>query len=373
MNPKIKLVDLAKQYQAVKKSIDESIFSCIESSSFIGGKYVQEFERDFAALCCVDHAVGAANGTVALEIALKSAGVKQGDEVITVANTFFATAEAIINVGAVPVFVDVQEQTGLMDLEAVHTHISNRTRAIVPVHLFGHLVNIRNLQKQLQNSEIKIIEDAAQAHGARGEWGNPGSHSWAASFSFYPGKNLGAFGDAGAVVSNSEETISLIRKLIDHGRISKYVHEIVGTNARIDSLQAAILKAKLGALENWNLSRRKVALEYQNILSGSNFKILENQIFNESSWHLFPVRVSNRDEVMKFMSEENIETGIHYPVPLHRQPALKQNFHSLSLPVTEKLCSEIVSLPIHPFLENYEIERVMASFLKIARPHISSQ
>ncbi len=368
MDQTIKLVDLKRQYEKLKTEIDESIKICLDGTSFIGGDLVTRFEKSFAEFSKVSFCIGISNGTVALELALKSAGVKPGDEVITVSNTFFATAEAILNIGAIPVFIDVDETSGLMDLSKLHKIITKKTSAIVPVHLFGHLVDIQKLSALVENYDIKIIEDAAQAHGAWANWGGPGSLSWAAAFSFYPGKNLGAFGDAGAIVTNSNSLSQQLRKMADHGRTSKYVHELVATNARLDTIQAAVLETKLKKLREWNRKRLEIATKYRGALQGLGFSILANSNFEESAWHLFPVRVSNRNQVMDHMKIHGIETGIHYPVPLHKQPALSSMYSDVALPVTETLCSQIVSLPLHPFLEDKEFKKVVDVFLEVADP-----
>lgn len=368
MEKVIKLVDLSRQYSDLKTEIDEKLQMCLTQSLFIGGNYVRDFETAFASFCGVKHCIGASNGTTALEVALRSAGVGYGDEVVTVANTFFATAEAIVNVGAVPVFAEVCKASGLLDLELLPAYISNKTKAVIPVHLFGHLVDVRKLNDILGNRDIKVIEDAAQAHGARAQWGAPGQMSWAAAFSFYPGKNLGAFGDGGAIITNDDSRGELLKKMVDHGRISKYEHEIVGTNARLDTLQAAVLSVKLASLSKWNHRRLEVATQYYEVLRGFNFQVLKNELFEESAWHLFAIRVNNRDKTLNHLKMNGIEAGIHYPIPLHKQPALASRYHEISLPVTEELCSQIISLPLHPFLEESEVAKVLDVFLEVAKP-----
>lgn len=369
----IKLVDLSRQYADLKSDIDERLQACLNNSSFIGGAQVADFEKEFADFCGVKHCIGASNGTTALEVALKSAGVGHGDEVVTVANTFFATAEAIVNIGAVPIFAEVCEENGLLDLELLPAYLSKKTKAIIPVHLFGHLVNIRELNEILGDRDVKVIEDAAQAHGARAQWGVPGQLSWAAAFSFYPGKNLGAVGDGGAITTDDDSLAKILKKMVDHGRISKYEHEIVGTNARLDTVQAAVLSVKLASLEKWNRRRLEIASRYFEVLSNFNFQVLRNRVFEESAWHLFSVRVNNRDKTLNHLKINGIEAGIHYPIPLHKQPALASDYLDVRLPVTEELCSQIISLPLHPFLEDSEIKRVLDVFLEVAQPVLKSK
>lgn len=367
-NARIPLVDLFRMHSHLMSDLNNAFEENVKDSSFIGGTPVKTFEEKFASYCGVNEAAGAANGTVALEIALRVAGIKSGDEVITVANTFFATVEAILNVGAVPIFVDICQDNGLMDLNQLPKLITKKTRAVIPVHLFGHLVNIEALTQILTGSEIRIIEDAAQAHGAKGKWGGPGTKSDAATFSFYPGKNLGALGDAGAIVSNNSEFIKMSKKIMDHGRTSKYSHDIIGTNARMDSIQASFLSRKMPYLDQWNLRRTEIATEYTKHLTPLGFSVVANETFDESSWHLFPVKVRNRLDVMNYLKEKNIETGIHYPIPLHKQSALASSYKNTFLPITEKFCEAIISLPIHPYLNDEEIFRIIRAFGEIAQP-----
>lgn len=364
----IKLVDPWQQHAEIENELVEIFKESLKSSAFIGGKPVSVFEESFAKFCNSQFAVGVSNGTAALEIALRASGVKKGDEVITVANTFFATVEAIYNVGAIPKFVDITLNDGLMDINLISEAVSPRTTAIVPVHLFGNLVNIHELAKIASKLNLRIIEDAAQAHGAIANWGNIAQFSDSAAFSFYPGKNLGALGDAGAVVTNNGDIKDFMSKIRDHGRVSKYEHDYIGTNARLDALQASFLTVKLRKIPEWNQRRGRIAANYLNGLSSGGFHVLNDSDSYSSAWHLFVVRVKNRDSVMKYMSNNGIETGIHYPIPLHRQPAIRDYFKDLVLPNTEKLSGEIMSLPIHPFLTERNVETILKLFLDVAIP-----
>jgi len=363
----IKLVDLGKQHKALENELNAAMEDIVANSSFIGGKPLANFESNFADFCGVDNLIGVSNGTTAIEVALRANGISQDDEVITVAHTFFATAEAILNVGAKPVFVDVNLVDGLMDISKIESAITKKTKAVIPVHLYGHLVNIKSLKKITDKYNLVIIEDAAQAHGASAAWGRPGQITEAATFSFYPGKNLGAWGDAGAIATNDNELASKYRKLQDHGRITKYEHDVIGMNARMDALQAQVLTIKLSKLKSWNDCRQEIAFKYVEKFTEKGFEILFQNEAYQSAWHLFVVRVANREEIQANFKEAAIETGIHYPVPLHKQPALQDMFSGLTLPVTEKLAKEIISLPLHPYLTDDEVSQIIELFLKIAK------
>ena len=362
----IKLVDLSRQHAELQVELFEAVQEVVLTNGFIGGKILENFEKLFAEFLDTNHVIGVSNGTAALEVALRANGIGTGDEVITVANSFFATVEAIINIGATPIFVDVNLKDGLMDLGQVESAITSRTRAIIPVHLFGHLVNLERLKNITNKFSIIVIEDAAQAHGASAEWGKPGQLSEGAAFSFYPGKNLGAWGDGGSIATNISHLAIKYSKIRDHGRLSKYEHDLVGGNYRLDSLQAAILAIKLTKLREWNRKREEIANIYIAALSERGFKILFDEHAYKSAWHLFIVRVSNREEVQDHLKNHNIESGIHYPIPLHHQPAIANSYSHIKLPITELLSGQIVSLPLHPYLTDLEIEEVLFRFLEIA-------
>jgi len=362
----IKLVDLSRQHIELQTELYDAVQEVVLTNGFIGGKILENFEKRFAEFLNTDFVVGVSNGTSALEVALRANGIGAGDEVITVANSFFATVEAIINIGATPIFVDVNLKDGLMDLGQVESAITSRTRAIIPVHLFGHLVNIQKLKVIAKKFGLIVIEDAAQAHGAIAEWGKPGQLSEAAAFSFYPGKNLGAWGDGGSIATNIPHLASKYTKIRDHGRLSKYEHDLVGGNYRLDSLQAAILAIKLTKLREWNSRREEIANIYMSSLSERGFKILFDEHAYKSAWHLFVVRVANRANVQAHFKKHNIESGIHYPIPLHLQPAIANLYSHIKLPVTELLSGQIVSLPLHPHLTDSEIKEVVFRFLEVA-------
>ena len=362
----IKLVDIKAQHNELKLELDGAIASVVNSSAFIGGEPLKAFESAFADFSQSNYATGVSNGTSALEIALRGNNIGAGDEVITVANSFFATAEAILNVGATPVFVDVTLEDALIDIDRIKKSISRKTKAIIPVHLFGHLVNMPSLHEIASKYDLVVIEDAAQAHGAVADWGSPGKLSAAAAYSFYPGKNLGAWGDAGAITSNDEKLRNIYSKLRDHGRLSKYEHDLIGTNARMDGLQAAILEIKLQRLPIWNARRREIAGRYLKEFRPAGFKVLVNENSYRSAWHLFVVRVQNREKIQSHFSTLKVETGIHYPIPLHKQPALEKFYKRVKLPNTELLAKQMISLPIHPHLSEADVELIIAEFLKVA-------
>lgn len=356
----IPLVGLFDQYQTIKPEIDAAIESIITRSAFVGGEEVRSFESEFAAYCETKACVGAGNGTDAIYLTLRALGIGPGDEVITVAHTFIATSEAISMTGARPVFVDITEDTMLMNPALLEQAVTPRTKAIVPVHLYGQPCDLDAIMKVADRHGLKVIEDAAQAHGARWRGRRAGSIGDAGCFSFYPGKNLGAFGDAGAVVSQDEELIERIRMLANHGRLEKYTHKMEGVNSRLDGLQAAILRVKLRHLDEWNESRRRHADFYFENLSGNELRM---PVVDENAlpvWHLFVVRVADRESFQQKLKGEGIATGVHYPVPLHLQPACQYlGIPKGSLPVTEEVSGEVVSLPMYPELTSAQLESVV--------------
>ncbi|HXJ43221.1 MAG TPA: DegT/DnrJ/EryC1/StrS family aminotransferase, partial [Bryobacteraceae bacterium] len=354
------LVDLKAQYETICDEITEAIKSVIESSAFVGGDAVREFEKEFAAYCDVKACVGVGNGTDAIYLVLRALGIGTGDEVITVAHTFIATSEAISMTGARPVFVDIREDTMLMDPALIEKAITPRTKAIVAVHLYGQPCDMDAIMQIAERHGLKVIEDAAQAHGARWRGRRVGSIGDAACFSFYPGKNLGAFGDAGAVVSNDVELLEKVRMLANHGRLEKYTHKIEGVNSRLDGLQAAILRVKLRHLDNWNESRRRHADFYFEALTGGDLQMPVVHEHAEPVWHLFVVRVSDRAGLQASLKQEGIATGVHYPVPLHQQPAYEDfDIARESLPVTELVAGRVVSLPMYPELTSAQLETIV--------------
>jgi len=364
----IPLCDLYAQYLNIKPDIDAAIERTIVQSAFIGGEELRAFEAEFADYCGAKACVGVGNGTDALYLALRGLGVGPGDEVITVAHTFIATAETITLTGARPIFVDIKEDTMLMDPDALESAITPRTRAIVPVHLYGQPCDMDRIKDVAKRHKLKIVEDAAQAHGARWRGKRVGSFGDAACFSFFPGKNLGAYGDGGAVVSQDEALIHRIRMLANHGRLDKYIHENEGVNSRLDGLNAAILRVKLRNIDAWNAARRRHAQHYTEILRDSGAMLPVISPNAECVWHLFVVRVRDRDSVQLKVNKQGIAAGVHYPVPLHRQPAYKYlRLPEGSLPVTERVAAHVLSLPMYPELTQEQIDRVVHAVIEAAR------
>ena len=349
----VPLVDLAAQYQAIKGDIDAAIARVIANTSFILGPEVQAFEEAFAAYCRVGSCVGCGNGTDAVSLALQGLGVRPGDEVITVSFTFIASAEAITAIGAKPVFVDVCPNTLVMDVSKVEAAITPQTSAILPVHLYGQVVDMDSLLEIACHYGLKVVEDAAQAHGALYKGRRAGSMGDAAAFSFYPGKNLGAYGDAGAVVTNDPGVADWVAKARNHGRAAKYEHEFEARNSRMDGVQGAILNTKLDHLDTWNENRRKLAAEYDRLLAdipGVTPVSVDPRC--QSVYHLYVVRVSDRDAVLSRLHKAGVEAGIHYPIPLHLQKAYAYlDPREGALPVTDTVAAEVLSLPLYPELD----------------------
>jgi dTDP-4-amino-4,6-dideoxygalactose transaminase len=358
----VPFVDLRAQYATIKADIDSAIASVIDRSAFIQGAEVAAFEREFAEYCGADACASTANGTDALYIALRTLGIGPGDEVITVAHTFIATTEAISQCGARPVLVDIRDDTMLLDPGQLEAAITPRTKAIIPVHLYGQVCDMDAILPIARRHGLKVVEDAAQAHGATWHGRRTGGIGDVTCFSFYPAKNLGAFGDAGAIVSDSRAFIEAARTLANHGRQSKYIHLQEGVSSRLDGLQAAILRVKLRHLDAWNAARRRIARAYLSALAGSGVELPGVASACDPVWHLFVVRAADRDGLQASLKAKGIETGIHYPCPLHLQPA----YGSLgvprgSLPVTERTAARILSLPMFPEMTDVQVDHVAAA------------
>lgn len=355
----IPLVDLKAQYAGIKPEIDAAIQRVVNSTNFILGKEVAEFERAFARYVGAKGTVGVASGTAALHLALLACGLGPGAEVITTAYSFIATAEAISHTGATPVFIDIDPQTYNIDPARVEAAITPRTKAILPVHLFGQPAEMKPLMDIAQRRNLWLVEDAAQAHGAEYRGQRCGTIGHLACFSFYPGKNLGAYGDAGAVTGNDESLLEKVRKLRDHGRTTKYEHDELGFGERIDALQSAILGVKLPHLEAWTEARRAHARFYDELLADCDLVRPYQSPAARHVFHLYTVRTPRRDELLAHLKQKGIGAAVHYPVPLHRQPTyLKLGYGDVSLPVTEKVADEILSLPMYPELSVEQISYI---------------
>jgi dTDP-4-amino-4,6-dideoxygalactose transaminase len=356
----VPFTDLAAMTGDVWPAVKTAYMDCLLSGKFIGGPAVTSFEQEWAAYCGAEYAVGVANGTDALELSLTALGIGPGDEVVVPTNTFIATAAAVVRAGAVPRFADVSEDTLLMTPAILEEVITPRTRAVIVVHLFGQPADMTGILAVAAKAGIYVIEDAAQAHGAEWDGRRAGSFGDAACFSFYPGKNLGAFGDAGAVVTSRPELADRIRALANHGRssgVSHYEHDYIGTNSRLDALQAILLSGKLACLDGWTQRRIAVAARYRELLIGTGVRLTDVPSRARHVYHLFVVRVAGRDQVRAELDRRSIQTGVHYPVPCHRQPPLRQ-FADYPLPVAEQAASELLSLPMFPHQTEDQIEFV---------------
>jgi dTDP-4-amino-4,6-dideoxygalactose transaminase len=358
---KIPLVDLQAAHAEVAEEVELGFKRIISATAFIGGEEVAAFEREFAAFTGVPHCVGVANGTDALELALRAAGVAAGDEVVLPANTFIATAEAVARTGARPVLVDMDPGSYLVDVDAALTAVTAATTAVVPVHLYGQLAEVERLADGLAGTGVTVVEDAAQCQGATRHGRGPGSWGIAAT-SFYPGKNLGAYGDAGAVVSTDAALATTVRTLANHGGLAKYVHDLVGCNSRLDALQAVVLRAKLVRLATGNAARRAAATRYDELLAPLDVVRPVTLPGNEHVWHLYVVQVPDRDRVVARLNEAGIGAGIHYPTPVHLTPAFAHlGYRAGAFPHAEAAAGRILSLPLHPHITAVQQEEVVAA------------
>ena len=370
---KIPLVDLKAQYQSIKPEINEAISRVLEASQFILGKEVEAFEEEFARYLGVQHTVGVNSGTSALYLALLALGMGPGDEVITVSQTFVATVEAIYWTGARPVFVDIDEETYTMNPAQVEAKITEKTKAIIPVHLYGHPADMDPIMESAKKHKLWVIEDACQAHGALYQGRRAGGLGHAACFSFYPGKNLGAYGEGGAVTTNDPELATKIKKLRNHGGLEKYSHEIPGFNARLEGLQAAILRVKLPHLEKWNELRRRHVQEYAALLEGIDVKPPREAPYARSVFHVYVIRTRNRDKLNLHLNDRGIGTVIHYPKPCHLLECFRNlGYREGNLPVTEKISKEVLSLPLYPELEANQIREVVQALQSFFAPSQTS-
>ena len=356
----VRFGDLKRNYRAIKTEIDQAIAEVLDQGWFILGKRVQQFEELFSRYCGVDYGVGVGSGTEALHLALVACGIQPGDEVITVANTCVPTVSAISSAGATPVLVDPDPATYNMDPFVVEARISPRTRAILPVHLYGQCADMDPIIEIARRHNLRVIEDCAQAHGAKYKGRPAGSMSDAGCYSFYPSKNLGAFGDGGMVVTSDREIAERVRMLRSYGAQERDHSEIKGFNSRLDEMQAAILVAKLPYVDAWNLRRRAIAEVYASALAETGIICPVEAPERYHVYHLYVVRVEDRDRFRGHLRECGIDTGVHYPVPIHRQAAYSECREMAPyLPVTDKITSHIVSLPIYPELHDAEVDRVV--------------
>jgi dTDP-4-amino-4,6-dideoxygalactose transaminase len=356
----VPFVDLAAQYVTIEEKVNEAIASVLRRTNFILGQDVDLFEKEFAAFCEAEYAVGVDTGTSALELILRAYDVGPGDEVITVANTFIATVLPISYVGAMPVLVDADPQTYNIDVSKLEEAITPRTKAIIPVYLYGQPADMDPIIEIAQKHGLKVIEDACQAHGARYKGRRAGSLGHATAFSFYPAKNLGAYGDGGIVVTDDEHVARSVRMLRDYGQRKKHDHLVRGFNRRLDTLQAAVLRVKLGYLDDWNDARRQHAEQYDQLLASSPLVLPLEADYAESVYHLYVVRTDNRDVLRSYLHERGISTGIHYPIPIHLQPACQElGYQRGDFPVSERCAEQVLSLPMYPELTPEFIDYVV--------------
>ncbi|MFB8795515.1 MAG: DegT/DnrJ/EryC1/StrS family aminotransferase [Microcoleus sp.] len=365
--PKIPFVDISLQHQPIQTQIEQAIGEIIQQGDFILGQALAEFETAFATACGVQYGIGVACGTDAIALGLQACGIQPGDEIIIPANTFIATIIGVMQAKATPILVDCDPDTALIDLTAAETAITSKTKAIIPVHLYGQMVSPIKLLDLANRHNLIIFEDAAQAHLASREGYRAGSFGKAAAFSFYPSKNLGSFGDGGMLITNDAKVAQTMRTLRNYGAPSKYLHTEIGTNSRLDNLQAAVLNVKLPYLETWNRGRNLAAQHYNTLLEPLKHKGIV-PIANHSSsghiYHLYVIQVTekssiNRNTLQAKLGENGIQTGIHYPVPCHLQPAYQNLGNPGDFPHTETLCQQILSLPMYPGLSNTQIEQVV--------------
>jgi dTDP-4-amino-4,6-dideoxygalactose transaminase len=357
--PQVPFVDLTAQYQTISSEIGGAISKVMEEADFILGREVNLFEEEFASFCEAKYGIGVDSGTSALELILRAYEIGPGDEVITAANTFIATALAISHAGAKPVLVDVDPYTQTIDVEGIAEAITPRTKAILPVHLYGHPAHMAPIRQLADKHGLIVIEDACQAHGARYMGKRTGSLGHAGAFSFYPGKNLGAYGDGGMIVTNDRDVAKRLEMLRNYGQKEKYNHQFRGYNRRLDTLQAAILRVKLKYLEKWNAARRWNAKLYQEFLEGSGVVTPSETRGVESVWHLYVIRTEHRDTLRERLLSRGVSASIHYPIPVHLQPAYKDlGYKRGDFPIAEACAQRILSLPMYAELASQQVEFV---------------
>jgi dTDP-4-amino-4,6-dideoxygalactose transaminase len=394
----IPFLDLITPHQELEPQLTEVFRRALSTAGFIGGPMVEEFEKTFAAACQTQHAAAVSSGTDALRFALMAAGIGPGDVVVTVPHTFIATTEAIVQAGALPEFVDIDERTYNLDPEELRIYLQTRcavndsgklisrrsgqpVTAVVPVHLYGQMADMDAILEIAEHYGLKVIEDACQAHRAEyfsqklKRWMRAGSMGQAAAFSFYPGKNLGACGEAGAVTTNDANLAEKVKMLRDHGQAKKYYHDVEGYNGRLDAIQAGLLHVKLAYLAKWNEQRRERAAEYNRLLAGTEDVVTPFEpAWSQAVYHLYVVRVQDQQGVIAHLKHDDIQTGIHYPIPLHLQNAYKHLKYSRGdFPKTEKIAGEIVSLPMFPQLTDQQQARVAESILQFVTKSAESR
>jgi dTDP-4-amino-4,6-dideoxygalactose transaminase len=355
----VPFVDLKAQYRSIKKEVDAAIQRVLDNTSFVLGPEVEAFEAAFADYVGAKFCIGLNSGTAAIQLAVSACGVGAGDEVILPANTFFATAEGVSTAGATPVFVDADPVSYGIDVNRIETAITERTRAIIPVHLYGQSADLEPIFDIATRHNLIVIEDAAQAHGSEYKGNRVGALGRAGCFSFYPGKNLGAYGEGGAVTTNDEGVARQVRLLRDHGSARKYHHDIIGYNFRLEGMQGAVLGVKLKHIDRWNNMRREHAARYKELLEDSGVGLPREMEYARHIYHLYVIQTEDRDALQTTLNEAGVQTGIHYPIPIHLQPAYAFLGHKTGdFPETERQARRVLSLPMFPEMTNEQIEKV---------------
>jgi dTDP-4-amino-4,6-dideoxygalactose transaminase len=360
----IPLVDLKREYAEIRTDVQEAIQRVLRRQWFVLGEELVDFEQAFSEYIGTKYAVGVNSGSDALYLALRELGIGKGDEVVTVSHTYISTVDAITRNGATPAFVDVDPITHTIDPHAIRNKLNSRTRAILPVHLYGQPADMDPILEVAKQSNLLLIEDASQAEGCEYKGRKAGSLGDAACFSFYPSKNLGGYGDAGVILTNDRRLAERLRAARNYGQREKYRHDFIGVNSRMDEIQAAVLRTKLRYLNKWNHSRRRIASIYDELLDGLNIITPVEAAYAKHVYYLYVIRSRKREKLRRGLAKRGIQTGIHYPIPVHKQRAyLKLGIHA-SLPRTERICKEILSLPMHPFLADSEIAEVARAIKK---------
>jgi len=354
----IPFVHLKREYTQVNEEVTLAMQRVIQSGWFILGEELEGFEKEFSKYIGATYGVGVNSGSDALFLAVKALGIGEGDEVITVSHTFISTVDAVVRNGAKPVFVDIDPDTYCIDVSKIEQAITDKTKAILPVHLYGHPANMDPIMEIAQKHKLCVIEDACQAHGAEYKGNKAGSIGAVGCFSFYPAKNLGAYGDGGIVVTNDEKLAEKLRMMRNYGQPKKYYHDFVGVNSRLDEIQAAILRVKLKHLDEWNERRGKIAKLYNKFFEDSDVVAPVEKEYANHIYHLYVIRHKDRDKLQQYLLKNGIQTQVHYPIPVHKQKAYLDSGGDAQLPVTEKMCGEILSLPIYPSLKNKELEYI---------------
>jgi dTDP-4-amino-4,6-dideoxygalactose transaminase len=363
---KVPLLDLKGEYHELRDQILPALDSVCEKSAFVLGEEVEQFEHEFASYCDVKHCVALSSGTAALHLGLLALGVQPGDEVITSPNTFLATAEAITYCGARPVFVDIDPSTANLDPARIERAVTPRTRAIIPIHLYGRPADMDAIRSIAENLKLLVLEDAAQAHGARHRGRRVGGLGHVAAFSFYPSKNLGAYGEGGALTTNDDTIAKYARAARSHGQTARYEHEFVGYNYRMHGFQGAVLRIKLRYLDRWNARRQEIAREYRRVFANAKVGMPNDASQDECVYHQFVIYVNNRNSVISQLAAREIETAIHYPKPLHLQPVYSSlAYPPCSFPLAERACEHVLSVPIYPGMTADQVAHVATSVLEV--------